>query len=103
MCIRDRSKVDVPKLLPAGHAVAADAVVRRSSCPMKKGDHGSFDPKIFATAVTPNGTRVYTLLVVSFMRGNSCILEAGRRVPDQLVVAIVQGRCLSQVVSLPQE
>ena len=27
-----------------------------------------FDPKIFATAVTPNGTRVYTLLCVSHER-----------------------------------
>ena len=97
---------------------------------MKKGDNGSSDTNLFATAATPNRTRGYTLLVVSYemklmhtgggcsytertggytllvvspTRGNSCILEAGRRVPDQLVVAIVQGRCLSQVVSLPQE
>jgi len=46
---------------------------------MKKGDHGAFDPTIFPTAVTPNGTRVHTLLVVSPTRGNSRILEAGRR------------------------
>ena len=46
---------------------------------MKKGDDGSFNPNIFATGVTPNGTRVYTLLVVSPTRGNSRILEAGRR------------------------
>ena len=46
---------------------------------MKKGDHGAFDPKIFPTAVTPNGTRVHTLLVMSPTRGNSRILEAGRR------------------------
>ena len=46
---------------------------------MKKGDHGAFDPTIFPTAVTPNGTRVHTLLVVSPTRRNSRILEAGRR------------------------
>ena len=45
----------------------------------KKGDHGAFDPKIFLPAVTPNGTRVHTLFVVSPTRGNSRILEAGRR------------------------
>ena len=46
---------------------------------MKKGDHGAFDPKIFLPAVTPTGTRVHTLLAVSPTRGNSRILEAGRR------------------------
>ena len=46
---------------------------------MKKGDHDAFDPTIFPTAVTPNGTRVHTLLVVSPTRGNSRVLEAGRR------------------------
>ena len=48
-------------------------------CPMKKGDNSAFDPKIFPTAVTPNVTGVYALLVVSPTRGNSRILEAGRR------------------------
>ena len=52
---------------------------RRSSCPMEKGDHGAFDPKIFPTVVTLNSTRVHTLLVVSPTRGNSRILQAGRR------------------------
>ena len=46
---------------------------------MKKGDHGTFDPKIFPTAVTPNVRGVYALLVVSPTRGNSHILGAGRR------------------------
>ena len=46
---------------------------------MKKGDQGALDPKIIATTVTPNGTGVYTLPVVSPVRGNSRILEAGRR------------------------
>ena len=46
---------------------------------MKKGDHGAFDPNVFPTAVTPNVTGAYTLPVVSPTRGNSRILEAGRR------------------------
>ena len=46
---------------------------------MKKGDHGCFNPNIFATGVTPNGTLVYTLLVVPPTRRSSRIQEAGRR------------------------
>ena len=46
---------------------------------MKTRDHGSFDPKIFTTAVTPNGSRVCPLHVMPLTRGNACILEAGRR------------------------
>ena len=73
---------------------------RRSSCPMKKGDHGAFDPKIFPTVVTLNSTRVHTLLVVSSTRGTHAYWKRVGVAPDQLVVAVLQGRCSSQVVSL---
>ena len=63
----------MPQLSPGGHAVAGNAVV------VVTGDHGSLDPKIFPTTVVPNGKGVYTLPVVSPTRGNSRILEAGRR------------------------
>ena len=75
---RAASKVDVPKLIRP-RCRCRRCRCHLSSCPMKKSDHGAFDPKTFATAVTPNGTRVYALPVVSRTRGNSRILEAGRR------------------------
>ena len=46
---------------------------------MKKGGHGSFDSKIVATSVLPNGTGVSKLFVVSTTRETSRILDAGRR------------------------
>ena len=67
---------------------------------MKKGDDGSFNPNIFATGVTPNGTRVYTLLVVSPREETHAYWKRVGVVPDQLVVAVLQGWFLSQVVSL---
>ena len=78
---------------------------RRSYCQMKKGDHDAFDPEIHIvpTAVMSNVTGVYTLLVVSPTRGNSRILEAGRRRSEPASCGSLVRTCLLYTSPSPRD